>query len=66
MRQGLRDLFSLPEGYEVILGNGGSTAFWDIATAGLIERKSQHLTFGEFSRSSPRPRSSRRGWTRRP
>ncbi|MFE1335416.1 phosphoserine transaminase, partial [Streptomyces microflavus] len=37
VRQGLRDLFSLPEGYEVILGNGGSTAFWDIATAGLIE-----------------------------
>lgn len=49
VRQGLRDLFSLPEGYEVILGNGGSTAFWDIATAGLIEKKSQHLTFGEFS-----------------
>ncbi|KMO98495.1 phosphoserine transaminase [Streptomyces roseus] len=49
VRDGIRDLFSLPEGYEVILGNGGSTAFWDIATAGLIERKSQHLTFGEFS-----------------
>ncbi|MFI9625108.1 phosphoserine transaminase [Streptomyces sp. NPDC052042] len=49
VRQGVRDLFSLPEGYEVILGNGGSTAFWDIATHGLIENKSQHLTFGEFS-----------------
>ncbi|MCP3821870.1 phosphoserine transaminase [Streptomyces sp. A3M-1-3] len=49
VREGVRDLFSLPEGYEVILGNGGSTAFWDIATHGLIERKSQHLAFGEFS-----------------
>ncbi|MFD5188185.1 phosphoserine transaminase [Streptomyces sp. NPDC059118] len=49
VRQGVRDLFSLPEGYEVILGNGGSTAFWDIATHGLIETKSQHLNFGEFS-----------------
>ncbi|MEU0668476.1 phosphoserine transaminase [Streptomyces lavendulocolor] len=49
VRAGVRDLFSLPEGYEVILGNGGSTAFWDIATHGLIENKSQHLTFGEFS-----------------
>ncbi|MEU2874284.1 phosphoserine transaminase [Streptomyces olivoreticuli] len=49
VRDGVRDLFSLPEGYEVILGNGGSTAFWDIATHGLIESKSQHLTFGEFS-----------------
>lgn len=49
VRQGVRDLFSLPEGYEVILGNGGSTAFWDVATHGLIENKSQHLNFGEFS-----------------
>ncbi|GGX46797.1 phosphoserine transaminase [Streptomyces fructofermentans] len=49
VRQGVSDLFSLPEGYEVVLGNGGSTAFWDIATHGLIENKSQHLTFGEFS-----------------
>ncbi|WP_274559849.1 phosphoserine transaminase [Streptomyces spiramyceticus] len=49
VRDGVRNLFSLPEGYEVILGNGGSTAFWDIATHGLIESKSQHLTFGEFS-----------------
>ncbi len=46
---GVRELFSLPDGYEVILGNGGTTAFWDIATHGLIERISQHLTFGEFS-----------------
>ncbi len=49
VRQGLAELFSLPEGYEVVLGNGGATAFWDIATFGLIERKSQHLSFGEFS-----------------
>ena len=49
VRNGLKDLFSLPEGYEVVLGNGGSTAFWDIATFGLIEKKSQHLSFGEFS-----------------
>lgn len=49
VREGLASLFDLPEGYEVILGNGGSTAFWDIATFGLIEKKSQHLVFGEFS-----------------
>ncbi len=49
VREGLASLFSLPEGYEVVLGNGGATAFWDVATAGLIERRSQHLTFGEFS-----------------
>ncbi|MFF8832414.1 phosphoserine transaminase [Streptomyces sp. NPDC015131] len=49
VRAGVRELFSLPEGYEVILGNGGSTAFWDVATHGLIETKSQHLSFGEFS-----------------
>ncbi|MBB1253668.1 phosphoserine transaminase [Streptomyces alkaliterrae] len=49
VRKGVSELFSLPEGYEVILGNGGSTAFWDIATHGLIERRSQHLSFGEFS-----------------
>ncbi|MFE3432219.1 phosphoserine transaminase [Streptomyces sp. NPDC059171] len=49
VRDGVRALFSLPEGYEVILGNGGSTAFWDVATHGLIDAKSQHLNFGEFS-----------------
>ncbi len=47
--QGLGDLFTLPDGYEVVVGNGGATAFWDIAAFGLIEKKSQHLTFGEFS-----------------
>jgi len=49
LRQGLADLFSLPDDYVVTLGNGGTTCFWDAATFGLIERKSQHLTFGEFS-----------------
>jgi phosphoserine aminotransferase len=49
VREGLRALFSLPDGYEVVLGNGGTTAFWDVATHGLIEAKSQHLSFGEFS-----------------
>ncbi len=49
VRTGLAQLFSLPEGYQVVLGNGGSTAFWDIATFNLIEKKSQHLVFGEFS-----------------
>ena len=49
VRDGLAALFDLPEGYEVVLGNGGATAFWDIATFGLIREKSQHLAFGEFS-----------------
>jgi phosphoserine aminotransferase len=49
VRTGLAELFSLPEGYEVVLGNGGTTCFWDAATFGLIESKSQHLSFGEFS-----------------
>ncbi len=48
LREGLRELFSLPDGYEVVLGNGGSTAFWDIATFGLIEDRAQFLSFGEF------------------
>jgi phosphoserine aminotransferase len=48
LRAGLRDLFALPEGYEVVLGNGGSTAFWDVANFGLIEDRAQFLSFGEF------------------
>lgn len=48
IREGMVELFSLPEGYEVVLGNGGSTAFWDAATFGLIDHRSQHLSFGEF------------------
>jgi phosphoserine aminotransferase len=49
LRNGIAEMFALPDGYEVLLGNGGSTVFWDIATFGLIDRRSQHLTFGEFS-----------------
>ncbi len=49
VREGLASLFDLPEGYEVVLGNGGATCFWDIATFGLVREKSQHLSFGEFS-----------------
>ena len=48
LRAGLRELFALPDGYEVVLGNGGSTAFWDIATFGLIKDRGQFLSFGEF------------------
>ena len=47
--RGLRDLFSLPDGYEVLLGLGGSTLFWDAASFGLVERRSTHLVIGEFS-----------------
>jgi phosphoserine aminotransferase len=49
VRDGLTRLFDLPEGYQVLLSNGGTTAFWDIASFGLVREKSQHLTFGEFS-----------------
>lgn len=49
IRDGLKELFGLPAEWEIVLGNGGATVFWDIATFGLIRRKSQHLVFGEFS-----------------
>jgi phosphoserine aminotransferase len=49
VREGLAELFTLPDGYEVVLGNGGTTAFWDVAAFGLVERKAQHCSFGEFS-----------------
>jgi phosphoserine aminotransferase len=49
VREGIASLFDLPDGYEVVLGNGGATAFWDVATFGLIRERSQHLSFGEFS-----------------
>ena len=49
VRAGLTELFSLPDGWEIVLGNGGSTVFWDVATFGLITDRSQHLVFGEFS-----------------
>ena len=49
VRSGVADLFSVPDGYQVILGNGGATAFWDAAAFGLIDKRSLHLSFGEFS-----------------
>jgi phosphoserine aminotransferase len=49
VRTGLRELFDVPEGYEVVLGNGGTTAFWDAATFGLVRERALHLTYGEFS-----------------
>ncbi len=49
LRAALRHLFSLPDGYEVVLGNGGATAFWDAASFCLVRERSQHLAFGEFS-----------------
>ncbi len=49
VRSGLAELFSLPAGYQVVLGNGGSTAFWDAAAFGLVRDRAMHLAFGEFS-----------------
>ena len=49
VRDGLAQLFALPDDYLVVLGNGGTTAFWDTAAFCLIDAKSQHLSFGEFS-----------------
>ena len=49
VREGLAELFSLPDGYQVVLGNGGATAFWDVAAFNLIRERSQHLAYGEFS-----------------
>jgi phosphoserine aminotransferase len=49
VRAGLAELFALPDGYEVVLGNGGTTAFWDAAAAGLVRERALHLAFGEFS-----------------
>ena len=49
VRDGLTSLFSLPAGWEIVMGNGGSTVFWDVATFGLIRERSHHLVFGEFS-----------------
>src|SRR5690349_23050782 len=49
VRTGLTELFQLPEGYTVMLGNGGTTAFWDAATFSLVRERALHLTYGEFS-----------------
>ncbi len=49
IRSGLRELFALPDGYEVVLGNGGTTAFWDAATCCLVRERALNLSYGEFS-----------------
>jgi phosphoserine aminotransferase len=49
VRSGLGELFALPDGYEIALGNGGTTAFWDAACAWLVRERALHLTYGEFS-----------------
>src|SRR5689334_12999165 len=48
LRRGLAELFAVPDGYEVVLGNGGSTAFWEVATFGLVRDRAQFASFGEF------------------
>ena len=49
VREGLTELFRLPDGYQVVLGNGGTSAFWEVAAFGLVQRQSSHVAFGEFS-----------------
>src|SRR5216683_4843414 len=49
VREGMTELFRLPDGYQVVLGNGGTTAFWEVAAFGLVQQRSSHLAFGEFS-----------------
>jgi phosphoserine aminotransferase len=49
VREGVRALFTVPDDYQVVLGNGGASAFWDVATSGLVRQRSQHLVFGEFT-----------------
>ena len=49
VRESLAELFALPDGYQVVLGNGGTTAFWEVAAFGLVRERSSHLKFGEFS-----------------
>ena len=69
VREGLAELFSLPDGYEVALGNGGTTAFWDAAAAWLVRERALHLTYGEFSQkfakaTAGRRSSATRSWSR--
>lgn len=54
VQEGLRELYRVPEGYQVVLGNGGSTVFWDVAVCSLVERRSAHAVFGEFTRKFAR------------
>jgi phosphoserine aminotransferase len=58
VRTGLRELLALPDDYEVVLGNGGTTAFWDAAACGLVQRRALHLAFGEFSQKFARVTSA--------
>ena len=62
VREGLAELFRLPDGYQVVLGNGGTTAFWEVAAFGLVQRRSSHVAFGEFSSKFA---GVVRGWTSR-
>ena len=62
---GLTDLFGLPDGWEIVLGNGGTTVFWDVATFGLVDQRSEHLVFGEFSSKFAEAAPRRRTWTTR-
>lgn len=66
VQAGLADLYRLPEGYEVVLGNGGSTAFWDVAVFSLIEERSAHGVFGEFTRKFARASAAAPSWPNRP
>lgn len=58
IRSGLAQMFDLPKGYEVVLGNGGATAFWDVATFSLVDDRASHASFGEFSSKFARATSS--------
>ena len=60
VRSGIGELFDAPEGYEVALGNGGTTAFWDAAAACLVRERSLHLSYGETDREPPGPAHLRR------
>ncbi len=58
IRAGMRELFALPDGFEVVLGNGGATTFWDVATCCLVRRRAQHAAFGEFGQKFARATSA--------
>jgi phosphoserine aminotransferase len=64
VREGIETLFRIPDGYEVVLGNGGSTAFWDAAAFGLIENRSENLVYGEFSQKFAKAASA--PWLQKP
>ncbi len=59
VRAGLAELFALPDGYEVALGNGGTTAFWEAAAAWLVRERALHLTYGEFSQKFAKATAAR-------